>query len=178
METIRHYIDLIEEAEDLYVYHGGTFSGGKYDPAKVGEPGKLRPLGKGIYAGESPAHAQRYLKYAGPNGTVKKFRVSPSAKLYPWGHYSWKELSTADQEWWSNKSDEVQSAFEKAGKVRFRQHDKTYAPWQDVVSGMSGFWTDDVRKLLISVGIDGAKQVLQGGMIEYVFYNTSVLTLV
>jgi len=176
MKSLRHYINLVEQSEDDYVYHGGSYAGGEYNPSKVGEPGNIRPLGVGIYAAKTPEHAQLYVKYAGSNGAVKKFKVSKTAKLYPWGADAWSKLTPAEAAQWRAKSAEIQTAFEKANLVKFNTFRKQYNHWQDAVSGFGAFDKEQMRKILVSVGVDGAKQILSDDMTELVFYNTSVLT--
>lgn len=173
MHNIRKLINIVEQS-DLTVYHGGTYSGGPYNADMRGEPGNLRPLGKGLYAAETPEHAARYLKYA-TDSSIKTFKVSPEAKLYPWGGAAWNSVSSVDQEWWRAKSAEVQRAFEKNGLVRKSSFRDEYGRWNDAISTRP---TDSMRQLLVSLGVDGSVQHIGDGMIEYVFYNTDVLKLV
>ena len=171
--------DIIEEVEEpMHVYHGGSYSGGDYNPHSVGEPGNLRPLGKGLYTAITPEHAGIYVKYAGEGGKVTKFQVSSTAKIYPWGRAAWEELSEAEAAWWRAKSKEIQKAFEEAGLVRYDDLNKEYRSWSLVVSGssMHNGGRDSVRQLLVKCGIDGSKEVLGNGMVEIVFYNVGVLT--
>ena len=180
MSLLRKYINIIESAntdDEEFVYHGGTYTGGEYNPNRVGEPGNIRPLGKGIYAATTPEHAQRYVKYAGPSGKVQKFRVSKNAKLYPWGGAAWQQLSPEQAEWWRAKAKEVQDACEEAGLVKYNTFRKEYYSWIHALSGMNEFPSshlEQLRKLLVSHGIDGSRQVI-GDLVELVFYNTSVL---
>lgn len=172
MKDLRHYINLVENA-DTFVYHGGSYAGGDYNPHMHGEPGSLRPLGKGLYAAATSGHAQLYVKYAGDSGKVTKFKVDPNAVIYPWGALSWRALSPDDQTEWRAKSAEIQKAFEQAGLVKLDRFRNKYHHWQDAVLNNS---TDQMRQILVSAGVDGARQDLGDGMVEYVFYNTKVLT--
>lgn len=174
MHIIRHYINLVESAEDKIVYHAGTFSGGEYDPSKVGEPGDIRPLGKGIYAAKTKEHASRYLKYV-TDSTVKIFKVSENARLYPWGNEAWQSVSSQEQQDWREKSAEVQKAFEKQGLVKKSRFNDTYGRWIDAVLFSP---TENMRKFLVSLGVDGAFTHLPNDQVEYVFYNTNVLELI
>lgn len=173
MNSIRHYINIIESAEDRIVYHAGTYTGGEYDPSMVGEPGDIRPLGKGIYAAKTKNHAERYLKYVS-GSTIKKFKIADDAQIYPWGGAAWNSLSTAEQEKWRVKSNEVQEAFEEAGFVK-KWLDGTYKPWTESVGNRP---TEEMRKLLVSLGVDGAFSILPSDMTEFVFYNTAALELI
>ena len=170
MKNIRYYIDLVENA--MQVYHGGSYTGGDYNPDIIGEPRNHRPFGKGLYTAATVALAQRYVKYAGEAGKVTKFEVSPNAVIYPWGALSWRALSPAEQEKWRKKSNEIQQAFEQAGLVRYDTFEKKYQPWNYAVSNNP---SDKIRTFLVSLGIDGARADLGEGMVEIVFYNTDVL---
>ena len=164
--------EFITEKEDHYVYHGGTYSGddNDYDPSIRGEPSSTRPLGVGLYAAGTPSHAGLYVQYRS-GAKIHKFKVSPSAQLYPWGNDTWTELSDGEKTFWRTKSKEVQAEFIKRGIMRPAFH------WTDAIS-LGGVISnrDSVRKLLASLGIDGSYTVLPNDMIEYAFYNPSVLT--
>lgn len=163
--------------DDHIVYHGGTYSGDTdYDPDIIGEPGDLRPMGIGLYAAATPGHAERYVKYS-ENSKVHKFKVSPNAKLYPWGGAAWRELSTDQQDYWRELSDNIQQEFIKHNLVKkeFGKNDKYYH-WTTTI-GMGGHQHngEKIRQLLVSLGIDGARSILPSELIEYVFYNPKVL---
>lgn len=95
MKIIEIIVEAVDGKEDFHVYHGGSYSGGDYNPNNIGEPGSLRPLGKGLYTAITPEHAGIYVKYA-VNGKVTKFKVSNNAVIYPWGREAWNELSEAE----------------------------------------------------------------------------------
>lgn len=173
MKSLRHYINLIETTDDMHVYHGGSYRGGDYNPKMVGEPGNIRPLGQGIYAANTPNLAQLYVKYAGENGKVTKFKVDKSAKIYPYGGRAWRETSPEQQEWWKNKSTEIQQAFEKKNLVTYSSFRKEYNSWVDALSSRTN--PELVRQTLVQLGVDGTKQVIDDGVAELVFYNTKVL---
>jgi hypothetical protein len=156
------------------VYHGGTYKGGKYNIMSKGEPGDLRPLGYGIYAGHSYDHAARYLKYV-EGSTVQIFKVPEDATIIPWGGWAWKHLTAEERNWWNEKYDEIQKAFEENGLTK--ESFGKMLPWEHTVSDRT-FDRDAARKLLVSLGIDGAAQDLGEGYIEYVFYNPEILELV
>lgn len=167
-------VDILRESDsDHYVYHGGSYKGGDYNPSRVGEPGNIRPLGKGLYAAATPEHAQLYVRYGGDNGAIQKFVVDPKARLYPWGGAAWRELSPDQADWWRAKAAEIQQAFEQAGLVR-KNYRNEFKSWPDALSQGDGD-TERMRQVLASLGVDGSRQVLGDGMVEYVFYNTSVL---
>jgi len=167
---MRLYELILDEAE-RYAYHGGSYAGGEYDFKQRGEPGDLRPLGGGLYAAETPEHAEMYVKYAGPSGKVTKFRIDDNAKLYPWGGGAWNEASPQEQEFWKAKGPEIQEAFDKA---RLGYKGKA---WYNIVSDFSNRrdTREVIRKLLVSLGIDGSRQRIGDNMVELVFYNTNVL---
>lgn len=156
------------ENKERYAYHGGTYAGGEYEPWRRGEPGNIRPLGSGLYAAETPDHAHMYVKYAGDNGKVRKFRIADDAKLYPVGRTAWNACSAEEQEFWKSKSNEVQEAYKNSGVPG---SERRY--WQDELAMNSN--RDFIRKLLVSMGVDGARQDLNNGMVELVFYHTGVL---
>jgi hypothetical protein len=167
---MRLYEFILDEAE-RFAYHGGSYAGGEYDPNKKGEPGNLRPLGGGLYAAETPEHAQIYVKYGGSNGKVTKFKVNDNARLYPWGGGAWSETSPEEQEFWKEKSKEIQAAFDKEN-LGYKGKS-----WQNLVSDIStSGQRDRIRKLLASLGVDGSRQRIGSNMVELVFYNTNVLS--
>ena len=174
MKPLRYYINLIEDDNDMHVYHGGSYRGGDYNPNMKGEPGNIRPLGKGIYTAITPNHAQMYVKYAPGNGQVTKFKVDKSANIYPYGGAAWREESAEKQDWWRNKSKEIQQEFEKKNLVTFNTFRKAYNDWEDTLSN-SRVNPELVRQTLVQLGIDGTKQVIDTDVVEIVFYNTRVL---
>ena len=166
-----------EEVPDQYVYHGGTYKGGEYNPHARGEPGDLRPMGRGIYTGATEGHAGLYTKYA-TNGTVQKFRIKKGAKIYPFNGAAWRASSPSEQTFWKEKSKEIQVAFEQAGLVRKNTFSGEYYAWSLAVSTTHDNKTRElIRQKLVELGIDGAKEILHPeiGMIEFCFYNTNVL---
>jgi hypothetical protein len=165
--------EFILEADDHYVYHGGTYSGneGDYDSNIRGEPSSTRPLGVGLYAAGSEKHAGLYVQYRS-GAKIHKFKVSPTAKLYPWGNDTWQTLSDDEKTYWRNQSRNIQDEFIKRGILKSKN-----MHWTDAISS-SGYIRDrdSVRKLLVSLGIDGSYTQLPNDLIEYAFYNPAVLT--
>ena len=169
---------LTESKNDpLYVYHGGTYSGGNYDPYAVGEPGNLRPMGSGIYAGDTEHHASRYLKYSGESAKVHKFEVHPSAKIFPMNGKAWHMETPEMQSIWREKSLAIQKDFQDQGLVRKSPFGR-WGHWAEQMSYTKSIpEREQMRSILLKHDIDGAKQVFsdEPGGTEYAFYNTNVL---
>lgn len=172
------YLKLIEsKKEPLHVYHGGTFTGGDYNPYAVGEPGNLRPMGGGIYAGDTEYHASRYLQYGSESAKVHKFEVHPDASIFPMNGKAWHMESPEMQAHWRDKSLAIQKDFQDQGLVK----QSPFGHWGHWASQMSYTKSvperEQMRSILLKHGIDGAKQVFsdEPGGTEYAFYNTKVL---
>jgi hypothetical protein len=85
-------------------------------------------------------------------------------------------VSSQEAEYWRDKSAEIQTAAEKAKLVRYNTFNKEFNSWQFTMSSGDSYTKEQLRKLLVSLGIDGAREDLGDDMVEIVFYNTSVLT--
>lgn len=172
------YIKLIESKTDqLHVYHAGTFTGGEYKPYAVGEPGNLRPMGSGIYAGDTEYHASRYLKFGGENAKIHKFEVHPDANIFPLNSMAWHKESPEKQIHWREKSLAIQKDFQDQGLVK-RSPFGNWGHWASQLSYTKSVpERERMRSVLLKHNVDGAKQVFsdEPGGTEYAFYNMSVL---
>lgn len=99
---LRHWIRLVEEGEDTGTHRVIVFHGGKafdqIDPKKfgTGEPGGIRPLGKGLYGGlavtPDDMHsaievAKVYArKYGGKTPTIHAFEAQLPSKIKNLGY--------------------------------------------------------------------------------------------
>lgn len=165
-----------EDSPDEFVYHGGSYKGGPYQAHRVGEPGDLRPMGRGLYTAATEHHAGRYTKYA-QDGTVTKFRIAKGAKIYPFNGAAWRASSPTEQQYWRSKSAQIQKAFEEAGLVRWDRFRNEYYAWSLAVSQSTGPQREQIRQLLVKLGVDGGKEIIdpEHNVVEIVFYNTDVL---
>lgn len=168
---------ITESKEPLYVYHGGTYSGGEYNPYAVGELGNIRPMGGGIYAGDTEYHASRYLKYGKESAKVHKFEVDSGASIFPMNGKAWNMETPEMQSHWREKSLAIQKDFQDHGLVR----QSPFGHWGHWASQMSFSKSvperEQMRQILLKHGVDGGKQVFgdEPGGTEYAFYNTNVL---